>query len=711
MKMKHFDICQVYQSYDDEALKTFANAGLLRRAKKDVAEKVSLLGEDTEENAVTLNSDGQTVTLLATGLQTATCDCPAVGACKHILAAVLWLQTQAKNQSQADATKSAEVSKTSQISEANETPTPDALDEVLSLDLQSLLDSLPKAKRQQVVILAITLQKSQQNRQADEAVNTATEINVTSQRISVRFIEQPDVVTYIAGTGFSGMLSKIEKNTAVWHLLALIEIQRQYGQALANCQGFLATLNHAHPLLADEKSAWQLSEHARSLIADLNSDIAQLLARGLSQVDTYSANRLQLIGLLVRSEHLHRLATQLRQLSGKMLAFLRGELAERDLLIALAKLAAHLYQLSHVTGEALVTLRGSARQRYHSESQRARLTLCPLGARWWQSDTGARGLTLYFYEPDERQIIELTQARGHGKDLSFNAQSAWNQSVWNSTAQQLMTHVNTVENPRFNEASGLASSGSQVSEQIPIDGSADLKDAHYLQSLLPLAISQWAALYQQWQSELIAGELSPCVLLKSHSCGELLIDEIEQCLWWGLQDAEEEALFLRIDSQSHHHIEQIAQLAKPDVQYVIAQVTLHQHRVELSPLSLVLTNEVIHLDFNRRSHPKNVQNALGQLQKYQPAAQQSIFFESLHDNIMTTLDSICSSGRLQLTKNQRQQLQHQAQYAKQAGLTLLSDRLETLITGQTTADNVLKVVFVCDVLFFHNIPNASKSRF
>ncbi len=38
------------------------------------------------------SSDGQKVVLHEAGIQQASCDCSAAGCCKHILAAILWLQ-------------------------------------------------------------------------------------------------------------------------------------------------------------------------------------------------------------------------------------------------------------------------------------------------------------------------------------------------------------------------------------------------------------------------------------------------------------------------------------------------------------------------------------------------------------------------------------------------------------------------------------------
>ena len=58
---------------------------------KDIeAGKVILKTEQSEH--ITIESDGQQVGLSSAGLVNASCTCPATGACKHIVAAVLYLQ-------------------------------------------------------------------------------------------------------------------------------------------------------------------------------------------------------------------------------------------------------------------------------------------------------------------------------------------------------------------------------------------------------------------------------------------------------------------------------------------------------------------------------------------------------------------------------------------------------------------------------------------
>ena len=89
-----------YQHLDEAALSTGGNPGLLRRANKAVeAGEVPLLEIGSEQGQ--WQNDDALVTLNAQGLTQAACNCPAAGACKHILAAVLWVQQSLQNSSAA----------------------------------------------------------------------------------------------------------------------------------------------------------------------------------------------------------------------------------------------------------------------------------------------------------------------------------------------------------------------------------------------------------------------------------------------------------------------------------------------------------------------------------------------------------------------------------------------------------------------------------
>lgn len=115
---------QIYLNYTDEILATYANAGLVRRAKKSVDSVQHLPDENSD--TWQFHCEDYTVSLPASGIQDAHCTCSAHECCKHILSSVLWLQQHADLCHQS----------TEQTAEST---APTALDSLLALDSLSLL--------------------------------------------------------------------------------------------------------------------------------------------------------------------------------------------------------------------------------------------------------------------------------------------------------------------------------------------------------------------------------------------------------------------------------------------------------------------------------------------------------------------------------------------------------------------------------------------
>lgn len=728
-------IAQFYRAYDDNALSTYANAGILRRAQKDIlANKVFINEETASSEKITLSSDNQTVTLPANGLNNASCDCSSVSACKHIIASVLYLQSLAAHSDHV-ATKEVEAEKLVENDDENEkalsvnhsntiVPMDDketnptaisltALEEVLTFeleDLQKLAKKIPKAKRAKALTLALNyFAKDTENKQ-----NLSAQIINESSSIRIQLADQSEEIRYIAGAGFDGMLSKIERDTSSYHWLALLAIQKAHAteeqQNLLHhwLKAELSETSTRAPLNLE-----RLSAPALTVLEDIAFDIEQLINLGLSHIDSYAANRMHLANTLARSQHLPRLAMQLRQLSGQMHDFINGDnhSNERLVLLSLAELFADLYMLRNSTGSELAMLRGKLRQQYDSDEQRADLQLLPLGARWWQSQGKARGLTLYFYEANEQQIIEFTQTRAQAQDLAFSKQTAWHNATWLSTAQNLMNQYSTLSNPRFNDNGGLAVTGSQVS------ASQALKDnfARYIQDIGAIAFDNWQNLDQNWQSQLgIEGRVEPLIILNPSKIGTLVIDEIEQCVWWPISDHANNQLRLRLnwnasEPQSIHNIEKLERINFYDIQMLIAHVTINDNVIELSPLTLVMTEQLFHLDYSQVPNKKNTLKDLlsGTISKLMSKKRRLTEIDNkkaltlttfICEPVLSVLDSLAASGRMQPTEHQITQLRRQKKLAEDAGLIILAHSIESIYVNKVTIDSLLKLTYLCKIM-------------
>lgn len=273
-----------YLSYDQDSLATFANAGLVRRALKDIdANKVSLQEEQPDQ--VLIQSDGQQVCLSATGLHQAQCSCPATGACKHIVAAVLWLQ---QNQQSARTAESSSTEETTHSIIEEALPTVDVLAEMLALDLDQIAKKIGKSAAKKAIQWARQWQKY------------SIKISIEAYRVRVQLPELNEQVSYLAGAGFAGMLSDVEKDQPALHLAALSLVQFQHGKIWQQLE------------LSDQENPALLSDSECQFIQELQQDLIQLLQQGLAHISSMTARQLHLLNVSARSEGLPRLAGMLR---------------------------------------------------------------------------------------------------------------------------------------------------------------------------------------------------------------------------------------------------------------------------------------------------------------------------------------------------------------------------------------------------------------
>lgn len=94
MNETHARIRKSLAALDLVALQALANKGLVRRAQKDLERAIPISVEDSAD-AVRLRVAEFSVQIPEGGATKATCSCPAPGICQHILAAILWLRSQA----------------------------------------------------------------------------------------------------------------------------------------------------------------------------------------------------------------------------------------------------------------------------------------------------------------------------------------------------------------------------------------------------------------------------------------------------------------------------------------------------------------------------------------------------------------------------------------------------------------------------------------
>jgi len=422
----------VYGALDDVALIALGNRGLLRRGRAELAAgRVEPVNGPTAPEAVSQPVPGVVtigvgrppvpVTLTAAGPQDARCPCPVAGICLHVLAACLWMREAvnrggtAEDRSAVNATTGPTASQAqptgTRLSEApaHEGGSDPVLDEVLAWEPVDVEKSLgAEARRRAQASLAGI---------APGRLAAATDVTSAPGRLSITWPDAPEIVV-IAGLGPRGMIVSGRHSSvanAAWCLQAVIRLFARAGRPWP---------------WPDEKAA--LGDRKRDVVSTVATVIETVLSAGISHAGPRSATDLERLAQVSRLEELPRLSRLLTSAAWRLRA-----LAERDdavdeaaVLSALAAAWSLTQALTAVTGPPTPALIGSA----DTETAETGLLL-PLGATWWTSPSGGRGLTIRLWDLDNGRPEAVTTGRAAGVDAAFryseDAILLWGTSVRN----------------------------------------------------------------------------------------------------------------------------------------------------------------------------------------------------------------------------------------------------------------------------------------
>ncbi|MWP61639.1 hypothetical protein [Gilliamella sp. Pas-s25] len=704
----------IYLNYDQEALALYANIGLVRRARKDIeANKVTLV-EKNNEDYLEFEADGQQVRLSAQGIQAASCNCPALGHCKHIISAVLWLQS---NASLLDPiTDSNNIDDDNQIKPLNQSndshnsdnkistkqletirPLANVLTELLSLDASKLLKKAGKANMFTAYQLVCDWQK-----------NPLVTIEYQDSQIRIIVPESDTPIIYMAGTGFAGMISAFPtKQKMAVHLAVIAYLFEQNNKIWTwpiECRQSI--MHEVDQLSADEIT----------LIKQIQQHIYTLIKQGLSHVSHSQAEQLQLLNMSARSQGLPRLAAMLRHLCQliELLAKRHFTVEEQDILLFLGQVKAYTEMLLHHQGEQLFKLRGRIKRQYKTELQT--LDLLPLGGRWWQSKTGAIGATFYFWDSEKQQYQETTLARSYKNNINFNRLMVWNSmSIWQTSPYMLMQKAIKLHQPRVSDSGELSSHGSTVTLQ-----ETAWSDENYYEFRSKAGFQNWSILSDYLQdNSLDDSPFNEMLILHIASSNKPYIDEIRQNLVWKVLDNDGNSLFLCIfwDEYEKLRIDVLTSFLETNNQplTVFANCVKNDNFLDLEPFALLykdqLTGEIktLSLDFedfwykNKKSISKQKFITNTYLAHKQQLGEnhymKDLFTTSIIQPLLTILESVTSSGRLELLIEQKQQLATLQYDCDTLGLNTLSTVLRKILSQpQIAITHILQAVYLCHLL-------------
>lgn len=679
-----------YRAYDDDTLTALANAGLLRRAAKDVESgKVDWIEQDAERGVI--GADGQRVQLDGRGPQQARCDCPAPGVCKHILGAVLWLRalpvaSQAPDVDDTSSNTDEMVVAAEAPSQEPPTPTSATLDplaEILALQTSALFKAAGVAAVRRA------------------AATPAGRIEWRSQG-GVLVMDLPDLgqsCRWVAGAGFAGMVSEVpaSERKAV-HLIALVALRSAHGLP----SGWSAD---AEPAAAASPAA--LSARERAFLAQVDATLAELLTGGLSHVSELTSARLLALNMSARGEGLPRLAALLRNLGGTVDLLVRRDhrADERDALAAMARIHAFCAALANADGTLIHALRGRLQREFGASHA---LELLPLGAHWWQTRGGARGLTLALWDIQGARLLQATLARPDGSDTAFTRQTAWTtHALWPGAgpAQRICDSAWRLDQPRLADDDRLALGGITRAQAEPMWDADDPR-------LQTLGIGDWAELGERLRAATgLTGDPLDAVLLRPADTRAPQLDEARQCIDWPVQDARGNWLTLGIPIAPAHQqrADNLDRLyaRRASVLVVLARVERTSAQTGLIPLAVLSRGEknrlqVISLDFAQEpARTTTLANRILRMLEArleQPLATAAPTLAArLLAPVLDVLETQAATGRLLPTASQTERIERARASIASIGLDTLASALQSHLR-QPDAGGTLRLYRLCELL-------------
>lgn len=565
-------------AFDDAALATLANPGLVRRARRDVEEgKVSLAGVAGDH--ADLLADGQAVRIDVRGPKAATCACKSAAMCRHRIAAVLFLQT-------------------APAASAESPAAPDAADPrevIAALDLAALERWAGKASW----------------RAAREIAGDARVEDAQPHAVAVRLDGLDDPVLILRGQGPDGIVSKAPKaRQKAMHAAAVLAARRHFGLAApAEAELPEAAAASAGPPDLDP-----------AFLARVATALGEAARLGFNLAPAPIEEALFELSVSSRADSLPRLASLLRAIAAQMrLRRARALAFDPDAMLELAATALALTRaLGAEKGERRTALAGRVRRDFVPAP---RLELIGCGGESWRNTAGARGATAWFVEPATGRWLSTTLARGPGQDPRFLPAEAWrSQSLWQAGPLAELAHARfTLEGANI-AADGRLSAPADARATIAERQARPAPDSDYL-------ISDWARLQAHYVEQAGLGldeQPGPvaCLLSPALATPPYFDDLAQQLVWpWCDHAGNWLALTLDHDELAPQPIAAIEALVRGEWRgTALVKLTRDGDRLTAAPMTLFSAqasqSEAVDLAFWRPPYnPKAKSTMTGWLEK------------------------------------------------------------------------------------------------
>jgi hypothetical protein len=574
-------LVQILDRYDDAAFIALANAGLLRRARKDLAGETPQL-ETEEATAISYRFAGCSVRLDARGPASASCTCPTTGTCQHVLAVCLHLKATVGTSPEAPV---APVRNDAAATESAAAAAPSQLlhEELVKIDPGTMQRhaGMPGLRWAVQYVADATLE-------TDIAITAGTNIVITFAR--------PRLTFHFMGGGLPAIVTDYTgRDPEKYVVAAVLAYQVAQGMPLPELdtparvrrQGALNLgKEHEIPATVDEN----LMAMRVQLLNATRSLLFECLDSGLTHLSDTALQRFTTLAVSAQGAELYRLALILRRIADEveMLIQRHANASEEVLLKDFAWTYGLIEALqSHGVGEGKpppTYLLGRPRTSYEDIGK---LELIGVAAYPWRTGSGYHGLTVLFWAPIEERWYSFSESRpeiqrGFNPVARYRASGPWSGV---SSPAELLGRRFTLIDGRANEAGRL--SGADRASVIVL-GQAQLDDR--------LFIDDWNRLAEELARRPTSilqqrAPLDDLVFLQPAHYEKSKFDPVSQLLFWPLVDRQGQVLnatlpYSEFNAHAIERIEALDAAALADIRGVLVRSQRRGASYAFEPLSL-----------------------------------------------------------------------------------------------------------------------------
>jgi len=449
----------------EDYLIRYANKGLYNRALKDMEKGVSVHYDFTENEVICTLSD-DTICKLTDSIESFACSCPSDKICKHVLIGILDYRrfashkvgVNSENEQDADA-------KHGESSAANDgAPADSGSDkesETFGLDAAAAADRSVEAELPVLDFGWLT------EREISELVSPFSPSRVEEAAFRLRYVEELEVregsllVVQMKRSGVEVAFTDTPEIARALCAVSGTDGEMYKLEALLRYRASKG-LNDSDALAAKLSKV----EFPPETLGEFRDSIGELLRNGLARLPHSFADRFELLAIAARSSGLPNLEREARGIHGELELFFARHVrfSARVLLSRLSRVSLMLDALESEIGPARrAQLAGRFRGKYYTVP---RLDLYALGAEPWETRSGYRGITYYFYCGEDGGLYTYSQARPayyEGSEFDFSRhyreRSPWKPDLSMKDASSSMLSFRAV---KVSGEGRLSSGGSPV---------------------------------------------------------------------------------------------------------------------------------------------------------------------------------------------------------------------------------------------------------